>query len=51
MSTMIYKKWDIIIVPFPFSDLTANKKRPAFIISPEAYNENQDFGIKIKMNG
>ena len=26
-------KGDIVIIPFPFSDLTQNKKRPALIIS------------------
>jgi len=26
-------KGDIVIIPFPFSDLTGNKKRPAFVIA------------------
>ncbi len=29
---------DIILVPFPFTDQTASKKRPAVIISSEQYN-------------
>ena len=33
-----FVKGDVIVVPFPFSDLTANKKRPAFVL---------DFGQKI----
>ncbi|MCR4292288.1 MAG: type II toxin-antitoxin system PemK/MazF family toxin [Candidatus Kuenenia sp.] len=33
-----YNKGDIIIVPFPFSDQTATKKRPAVIISSNQYN-------------
>jgi mRNA interferase MazF len=28
-----FVKGDIIIIPFPFSDLTQNKRRPALIIS------------------
>jgi len=40
-----YKKWDIILVPFPFTDLTPTKKRPALIISPDEYNEKFDIVI------
>lgn len=39
---MIYKKWEIILVSFPFTDLKSSKKRPALIISPDEYNRNAD---------
>jgi len=42
---MIYKKWDIILIPFPFTDLTTTKRRPGLIISPEEYNKGQDILI------
>lgn len=29
---------DIVLVPFPFTNQTASKKRPAVIVSGEAYN-------------
>ena len=28
-----FVKGDVIIIPFPFSDLTGNKKRPAFVVA------------------
>jgi mRNA interferase MazF len=28
-----YKQYDVVVVPFPFTDRTATKKRPALIIS------------------
>jgi len=34
------RKWDIIIVPFPFTDLTTVKKRPALVVSPDNYNNS-----------
>ena len=44
-SITIYKKWDIILVHFPFTDLKTTKKRPALIISPDEYNEKLDVVI------
>jgi len=41
-STTNYNKWDIVLVPFPFTDFSASKKRPALIVSPNAYNTELD---------
>lgn len=41
-SIITYKKWDIVLLPFPFTDLTAAKKRPGLIISPDEYNDKSD---------
>lgn len=38
MSTTTYRRWDLILVPFPFTDLTAAKRRPALVVSPDDYN-------------
>ncbi len=44
-SIITYKKWDIILVPFPFTNLKTVKKRPALIVSPDEYNEKSDIVI------
>lgn len=44
-STMSYRKWEIVLVPFPFTNLTTIKKRPALIISPNEYNIESDVVI------
>lgn len=42
---MAFNKWDIILVSFPFTDLSTSKKRPALVVSPEIYNEGADLVI------
>jgi mRNA interferase MazF len=34
-----YNFGDVVLVPFPFTDKTTNKKRPAVVISSDVYNE------------
>lgn len=34
-----YRRGDVVLVPFPFSDQSAAKKRPAVVISSTHYNE------------
>ena len=40
---MKYKKGDIVIIGFPFSDLSSTKKRPALIISNNIVNKTGDY--------
>jgi mRNA interferase MazF len=40
MST--YKQRDVVLVPFPFSDLSGQKVRPVLILSNNAYNQQSE---------
>ena len=36
---MIYEPWDILLVPFPFTDKVERKRRPTVVLSTRDYNE------------
>ncbi|HSK72809.1 MAG TPA: type II toxin-antitoxin system PemK/MazF family toxin [Pyrinomonadaceae bacterium] len=40
MAGITYKQREIVLVPFPYSDLTASKRRPVLIVSNDDYNQN-----------
>ena len=39
---MMHEQREIVLIPFPYSDLTGTKKRPALIISNSKINSTQD---------
>ncbi|MDD9953242.1 MAG: type II toxin-antitoxin system PemK/MazF family toxin [Candidatus Woesearchaeota archaeon] len=38
----MYNKKDIVLLPFPYSDLSAAKQRPALILSNKLLNKTED---------
>jgi mRNA interferase MazF len=38
----MYEQRDIVLIPFPYSDLTGAKQRPALIISNKKVNKSED---------
>lgn len=40
-NTIGSKFGDVVLVPFPFTDQTAAKKRPAIVVSSDAYHRER----------
>lgn len=41
MSTTPSEFGDVVLVPFPFTDRSASKRRPAIVVSSDAYNRRR----------
>jgi mRNA interferase MazF len=37
-SELSIKQWDVVVVPFPYSDKLAEKRRPALVVSSKKFN-------------
>ena len=37
---MICEAWDVVIVPFPFTDRATEKRRPAVVLSEKSFNRH-----------
>jgi mRNA interferase MazF len=37
--------WDVVVVPFPFTDSPASKRRPALVLSSREFNETSGHSL------
>ncbi|MCA9997809.1 MAG: type II toxin-antitoxin system PemK/MazF family toxin [Anaerolineales bacterium] len=38
---MAFRRGDVVLIPFPFTDLSASKTRPAIVVSSETYHRHR----------
>lgn len=50
-NTTLYSLGDVVLVPFPFTDQTATKKRPAVVVSSNGYNQARPDVILMAITG
>ena len=42
---MTCEPWDVVVVPFPFTDSPASKRRPALVLSSQAFNHGSGHSL------
>ena len=45
MSDLILEPFDVVVVPFPFTDRSATKRRPALILSSFVFNQKAEHSV------
>ncbi len=50
-SSRIYSPLDIVVVPFPFTDRDAHKRRPALVISSKNFNQKSGHSVLAMITG
>lgn len=50
-NTTIYSFGDVVLVPFPFTDQTASKRRPSVVVSSDGYNQARPDVILMAITG
>ena len=50
-NTTSYSFGDVVLVPFPFTDQTMTKKRPAVVVSSNAYNSARPDVVVMAITG
>lgn len=45
MADLILAPFDVIVVPFPFTDRNATKRRPALVLSSSAFNQKAEHSV------
>ncbi|HXL80493.1 MAG TPA: type II toxin-antitoxin system PemK/MazF family toxin [Pyrinomonadaceae bacterium] len=50
-NTTTYSFGDVVLVPFPFTDQTEIKRRPAVVVSSDAYNQARPDVILMAITG
>lgn len=45
MATLQLSAFDVVVVPFPFTDRTASKRRPALVLSSASFNKGTGHSV------
>ena len=45
MPELLFAPFDVVVLPFPFTDRTASKRRPALVLSSSAFNQKAEHSI------
>ena len=45
MQDLLLAPFDVVVVPFPFTDRSAKKRRPALVLSSTAFNQKAEHSV------